>query len=168
MVRVETEGSTESGRRISRRKLVKAAAVGGGLAYAAPFMTSTALAGPGDGHPRCNAVAGEDPKTCGPHPCFDQTICRGEIPDGSFCTCVPREPGNGNEQGEGQCFCHEAQFCAGLTACENSGDCPPGWACASSCCPGGAFCLPPCGTNSTFATTGQLVAAVGQGSTSVG
>jgi hypothetical protein len=156
-------------RGISRRKLIKRAAAGGGIVYAAPFMTSTALAGSDVGHPRCNATVGPDgPVTCGPDPCFDQTGCRGEIPAGSFCTCVPRCPGTGNEQGDGECFCHEVQFCAELTACESAGDCPPGWACTTSCCAGGCFCLPPCGTNPVFGRTGPLVAAVGQGSTSIG
>ncbi|HEU0304922.1 MAG TPA: hypothetical protein VFR32_10120 [Gaiellaceae bacterium] len=142
-------------------------AIGGGVVYAAPFMTSAALAGSEDGNPRCNAVVGPDgPVTCGPDGCFDQTNCSGSIPDGSVCSCVPREPGNGNERGGGQCFCHEVQFCAGLTACESSGDCPPGWACTSSCCPDGPWCLPPCGTNPVFGLAG-LVAAE-SGTTTVG
>src|SRR5215510_3013274 len=96
---------------LSRRRLLKRVAVGGGIVYAAPFMTSAAHAGPTVGKPRCNAVPGEDPKTCGPGSCFDQTVCRGETPEGSFCTCIPRFPGDGNEQGDGQCFCHEASNC---------------------------------------------------------
>jgi hypothetical protein len=167
MVRVDTEGVPVSERRVSRGKLLKGAVLGGGAVYAAPFMTSAALAGPEDGHPRCNAVPGQDPKKCGPDPCGDQTICRGEIPDGSFCTCVPRFPGTGNEHGGGGCFCHEAQLCAGLTACESTDDCPPGWACATSCCPGGAFCLPPCGT-SPLAGSIAGVLALDAGTTSAG
>jgi hypothetical protein len=153
---------------VSRRRLLKRVAIGGGVVYAAPFMTSTALAGPDNGHPRCNALPGESVKTCGPSPCgAEQTDCRGAIPEGSFCTCVPREPGSGNETGEGQCFCHEVQFCADIEPCENTGDCPPGWACTSSCCAPGSFCLPPCGTNPMEA--GSLSALVAlAGSTSAG
>jgi hypothetical protein len=153
---------------LSRRRLLKRVAVGGGIVYAAPFMTSAALAGADDGNPRCNAVVGPDgPIKCGPDSCFDQEQCSGEIPDGSVCSCVPREPGNGNEEGGGQCFCHEVQFCAGLTPCENTGDCPPGWACTSSCCGGGWFCLPPCGTNQVFGGLAAFAAAE-TGSTSAG
>jgi hypothetical protein len=159
-----TEGSEH---RVSRRSLLKRVAVGGGVVYAAPFMTSSAQAGPENGKPRCNAVAGEDPRTCGPDPCVDQTTCRGELPADSLCTCVPRHPGTGNEHGGGECFCHEFQFCDGLTACENSGDCPPGWACTTSCCPDGAFCLPPCGTSSVFASFAAFAAAP-TGATSAG
>jgi hypothetical protein len=150
---------------VSRRKLLKRVAVGGGVVVAAPYMTSAAFAAGDNGNPRCNAVKGETPKKCGPGPCLDQTICRGETPAGSFCTCIPRAPGNGNENGGGQCFCHEASSCADLTACESSGDCPPGWACASSCCPGGTFCHPPCGTNAAGAIAAVVAAA---GATSVG
>jgi hypothetical protein len=168
MVRVETESLPATARRISRKRLLRRVAVAGGALYAAPIMTSTAYAD-GEHAPNCHAfVTPEGPVTCGPDPCAGQTICRGEIPPGSFCTCVPRCPGEGNENGLGQCFCHEVQFCEGLTPCESAGDCPPGWACTESCCPGGCFCLPPCGTNPIFGTTGELLAAVGSGSTSVG
>jgi hypothetical protein len=150
MVRVETE-VPEAERKFSRSKLLKRAAVGGGAVYAAGFMTSAAYAGQGGVH--CNP----SPQACDANnPCFGQTTCSGDIPPGSLCACVPHAQGNG--QG---CFCHEAQFCAGLTPCENNGDCPPSWKCALSCC-GGQLCLPPCGTNPVFASLASLKAAAGQ------
>jgi hypothetical protein len=161
MVRVDTEGVAESERRISRKKLLRRAAVGGGVLYAAPFMTSAALGGPAEGAPRCNTrvVDGTQIRACDQaEPCVGQTVCSGDL-GSNFCTCVPLCPGDDRVGG---CFCHQPQACAGLTACTSSGDCPPTWKCTTSCCssgPGDCFCLPPCGTNAAFASVAAAVAA---------
>lgn len=153
---------TQEGSGVSRRKLLKRAAVGGGMVVATPIMTSSAYAQTGSPNCRANPTPGEgNPVKCNPaQPCAGQTLCGGEIPAGSICTCVPGCKEAGNEA-HGQCFCHEAQFCSGLTPCNSAADCPPGWACSESCCPGGCFCLPPCGTNPIFGTVGALRAASG-------
>lgn len=162
---VETPETREA-RGLSRRKLLKRAAVGGGMLVAAPAMTSTAYGQTGSPNCRANPTPGVgEPVKCNPgEPCLGQTPCGGEIPAGSFCTCIPGCKQQGNQE-SGRCFCHEVSLCAGLTPCESASDCPPGWACAESCCPG-CNCLPPCGTNPVFGTMGALHAA--SGSTSAG
>jgi hypothetical protein len=133
-------------RGVSRRKFLKRAGIAGGLLWASPVFTSAAHA---MGGPHCRS---NGDNRCGPDECADQTLCSG-LAEGQFCTCLTRTNGAG-----AGCFCHEPQSCAGLTACTNPSDCPPGWACADSCC-GPGFCLPPCGTNTAFAGVHALVAS---------
>jgi hypothetical protein len=134
-------------RPLSRRKLLKRAGVVGAGLWALPMMTSSASAGHGGRH-TCGTG-----QQCAGDPCANQTICR---PPDSSCSCVQRTDPSGFV-----CFCHEAQFCSGLTPCAHGADCPPGWACAASCC-AGLNCLPPCGTNEVFGL------AAGGGRTSIG
>jgi len=79
--------------------------------------------------------------------------CHGTA-SGLGCGCVPKVK-NGVETGKG--MCHQAQSCAGLTACTSSGQCKAAlgrnWKCANSCCTG-SFCLPKCGTVGASGKTG--------------
>src|SRR5688500_3827933 len=110
---------------VSRRTLIKRAGVGAAVVGAGTMVTAaSAQAAPGI---NCIHVGG-----CGPF-----IDCASDPHD--CCGCVVTV--------EGCCFCMENVFCEGLHACDHSGACPPGWACATGGCeadPG--FCVPPCGT----------------------
>ena len=121
-------------RAIPRRKMLKRIGAGAAIAWTAPVLTSLrtpAFAqyrlcndGPGVG---C-AVGGDD--------CLGQVACG---PAGSPCGCVRTTSGT--------CFCHAFSFCANVTPCTSSSQCPPDFACAHSCCDpslGSAACLPSC------------------------
>ena len=114
--------------RVSRRRLLKRAGVGVAAVGAGSMLT----AGPAFAAGACHDCA------CGP--------CDGQVP------CQPTHHASGwcVPTTEGCCFCHEGSSCACLDDCTTSGDCPPGWACALSCC-GGFLCLPPAGTQAICA-----------------
>jgi hypothetical protein len=145
-------------RRISRKRLLKRAGVGGAVLLATPVMASTASA---QRLPRFTCRDGGCGVDCevGGNPCGGQTNCTN--PDERFCTCLCRTAGPNNPAG--RCFCHEPSSCGDLPPCTRQADCPADWACAASCCSYDAsqkFCHPPCGT-----TTG---AGALSGRTSVG
>lgn len=108
---------------ISRRRMLKRIGAAGAVAWVTPVISSlttpahAAGTQPAGGCSDCSSVC-------------PQAIC------GETCGCLPTV--------EETCFCHEFSACADLTSCASSEDCPPGWACASSCC-GVPLCLPPCG-----------------------
>jgi hypothetical protein len=108
--------------RVSRRRLLKRAGVGAAVLGAGSLVTAGTASAAGN----CNA--GE----C--HACTHTPSCT----DGHHGTggCVPTT--------EGCCFCHEPSFCFCLPSCTASSQCPPGWACAMTCC-GGFLCVPPLG-----------------------
>ena len=114
-------------RSVSRKTLIKRAGIGAAAVGAGTMVTAaSAQAAPGI---NCIHVGG-----CGPF-----IDCASDPHD--CCGCVTTV--------EGCCFCMENMFCEGLHACDHSGACPPGWACATGGCeadPG--FCVPPCGTAS--------------------
>jgi hypothetical protein len=135
-------------RQVTRRKLLKRVGVGGAVLLAAPVVTSTASA---QRLPRFVCKQGCE---VGGDPCGGQRPCTNA--DERFCTCLLSN--------SGRCYCHEPSFCSDLPACTVQADCPDDWACATSCCAGGKFCHPPCGT----VIVAGAAAAAGGGKTSVG
>lgn len=93
-------------------------------------------------------------------PACTENGCHGTA-TGQGCGCVPKV-NNAGPTGKG--MCHQGQSCAGLTSCTTSGQCKialgRNWKCANSCCAGGSFCLPKCGT--------AAGAPAGSGKTSLG
>jgi hypothetical protein len=82
--------------------------------------------------------------------CFGQGECNG---GGNGCACS-RTWDDGN-------FCHQSTSCGSVVSCTTTADCPPGWACAYSCCDG-LTCLPPCNdVTPTAATDGGQMSAPG-------
>jgi hypothetical protein len=117
-------------RSVSRRNLLKGAAIGGAAAWGAPLiMTGTAYAG--KFNKKCADVA---VATGGP----GCAICTG-LPacgvGGATCFCFVTAAGC--------CFCANNAACSSLTPCRTKRDCPRGWDCAYTCC-GGLTCNPPC------------------------
>jgi len=107
-----------------------------------------ALFPPGPERGACISAAAK-----GEGPCFN--LCDatggacGDVPFcGEGCACQPTAEGPG--------FCNNISSCADLVACEATSDCPPGWACSATCCPG-LVCIPPCGTvaGAGVASTGR-------------
>ncbi len=94
------------------------------------------------------AEANEQQRACrdAGDPACTELGCHGTDPTGT-CGCVPKVK-NGVETGRG--MCHQSQSCSGLRSCQTSGECRAAlgrnWKCANSCCPGGSFCLPKCGS----------------------
>jgi hypothetical protein len=84
-------------------------------------------------------------RDAGDPPCTENG-CHGTA-TGQGCGCVPKVR-DGVEVGRG--ICHQGQSCAGLTPCTRSSQCREAlgknWKCTNSCCTGGSFCLPKCGT----------------------
>jgi hypothetical protein len=120
----------EEERKVSRRDVLKRIGAGALVAWTAPIVTSIGARAFAS---RPARKACED-KTCGPDPCFDQSVCASPQ---SGCTCLATT--------DGPCYCHQGSSCDALTPCTNRHECPPGWACAASCCEG-TLCVPPCGT----------------------
>lgn len=120
---------------VSRRDALKKMAVTAAGFWAVPVISSFRSPAFANTSPACD---------CDPlEPCSGLDDCGG--PDAE-CGCVPTTV-------SGECFCHQAQGCDGLTACTTQADCvssttvPAGSVCAFSCCgaAGQAYCLPPCG-----------------------
>ncbi len=110
--------------RVSRRRLLKRAGVGAAVIGAGSMVTAGTASAVGFCH------------DCSCSPCGSGNGCGHWFGHGVCTACVPTT--------EGCCFCHEGIACDGATGCANSGDCPPGWACAATCC-GGLICVPPAG-----------------------
>jgi hypothetical protein len=123
---VESPGR-ESEQRLSRRDLIKKAAVTGGIVWATPvIMTSPAFA------------AG----TVGTPPVGHCTVfvC-GEVP--TRCSGTPLGPCARIGTVEGDCVCVAFGTGCSLPTCSSSTDCPPGSACVGpGCCGGPAFAHP--------------------------
>ena len=110
--------------RVSRRKLLKRAGVGAAVVGAGSMVTSSTAGAAAETEPHVCIHAGG---------CF---ACSGQPTCGNCCGCVITV--------EGCCFCHEAVFCGDATPCHTSSQCPPGFACALTCCGGGPICVPRC------------------------
>ena len=137
---------------VTRRKLIKRAGIGAAAVMASPVIASSAQA-----ESARKQVCGKG-CPCAGDCCFNQTPCK---PASSACTCIQRLagptgpcPGTPNDPRARRCFCHQGSFCRDLSPCTRGADCPPGWACACSCCsytPDDLFCHPPCGTQAGVA-----------------
>jgi hypothetical protein len=126
---------------VSRRTMLKRIGIAGTVAWVTPVVTS--LSTP--------AFAASVP-TGG---CSNVAACNFPVNQcGTRCTCVPTT--------EGTAFCHQGFTCGTTDACTSSSQCPEGWACTTTCCPGGTFCAPPCGT------TNRQTAGTSTGATSIG
>jgi hypothetical protein len=127
------DAETQVDRSVSRRSLLKGAAVGGAAVWGIPaIMTGTAFAGKANKDCTAAAVGGAD-TACG--------VCSGQVDCGNGCTCIIDV--------NGCCFCHQPQSC-NLQPCRRKADCPRGWDCAWSCC-GTPLCIPPCNVLSASA-----------------
>ena len=131
---------------VTRRKLLKRAGVGAAVVGAGSMVTAVTA----------GAAVNPSPETCihagGCFACGDQPHC------GTCCSCVITV--------EGCCLCHEFVFCADAHPCHTSTQCPPGWACAHTCCFGGdPICVPQCTGNPHPPVCSRAAAA---GATSAG
>jgi len=119
----------------SRRTVLKKAAVGAGMVFVAPVITSF----------ETKAAAQSLQATCGTkYVCGNTANCG---PAGSGCLCTLTI--------EGLLFCSNDFVCGTTNTCTTSSDCPPGWYCqaAGTGCCGAGVCLPPCGTAVAVSTT---------------
>ena len=112
---------------VTRRKLLKRAGVGAAALGAGSLVTAGTASAIGHCH------------DCACDHCPSQSGCDPHFPSSA---CFPTT--------EGCCFCGEGNvLCASLSACDTTGDCPPGWACTLSCCSAvfeyGPLCIPPPG-----------------------
>jgi hypothetical protein len=113
--------------RISRRRALKRMGAATAVAWTAPVLSSI----------RTPAFA--QTYACPDDDCAHIGPCAlGGCPAG--CTCL-QEATDATKT-----LCHQGSPCVQLPACTTCADCPSGWICAFSCCPGGPFCHPPCGT----------------------
>lgn len=113
--------------RVTRGKLLKRAGVGAAALGAGSMISAAGASAAAAPSTACIAAGG-----CGSafQPCM------------SHCGC------NCAVTLEGCCICMQNVTCTGLTQCTNSGQCPPGWACATGGCgttPTHGACVPPCG-----------------------
>ncbi len=116
--------------RVSRGRLLKRAGVGAAVLGAGSMVTAATASANASPSLSCISVSG-----CGI--CATQGLgCEGN----ECCGCAITT--------EGCCFCIANVSCVGLPSCATSSkQCPPGWACAYTCCNGGAtpVCVPHCG-----------------------
>jgi hypothetical protein len=124
-----------SDRRIGRRRALAEIAALGAIAWSAPLIVSKpSYAAERRRSNACVAAAIEsDQPACG--------VCQSQIPCGfgSKCGCVVTT--------NGCCFCHQHAVCDDLQRCKRTDQCPPGYACAYTCCfemGFGTVCVPPC------------------------
>lgn len=122
--------------RLSRRTMIKRIGAATAVAWTAPVLSSLRTPAFAD-YGVCRDPQGVG-CAVGGDPCFGQQAC------GAGCTCL-------NTPNE-LCICHVCILCSAVTPCKNTAECPPGWACSASCCPGLNrdpnlfFCHPQCGT----------------------
>lgn len=107
----------ETSNRISRRSMIKRVGAATAVAWTAPVLSSLRTPAFADYGVCRECALGDDF-------CFNQPTCgtAGANP----CSCL-RTEGNA-------CACHACVLCSSATPCENTGQCPPGWVCALSCC----------------------------------
>ncbi len=112
---------------LTRREMLKKAALVGAVAWTVPIVGSFNT-------PAFGQVQ-SPPCDCSGPACRGADDCGGV---GKNCNCLATV--------EGDCFCHQGVSCGatGVVPCTSSTQCPPGWACAFSCC-AGSQCHPPCG-----------------------
>src|SRR5438552_158797 len=107
-------------RGLSRRDVIKRAAVVGAVAWSAPMISSI----------RTPAFAASLPPGCASATCETFVACATPTPGvcvGDFCICAEAT------QGGGFCLCNS--FCADLTQCPNGqGDCPGNTTCVQNTC----------------------------------
>jgi hypothetical protein len=137
---------------LSRRKLLKRAGIGAAAAaWTVPFLSSTASAGVDIESLRQRCTDGGLAPTC---PSCGSVTCGTK--NGTTCFCFVGVKGG---IGSGCCECVGNFFCSGARACTSNADCPRGFKCTKTCCPGGTFCAPACGRGINSAGGSGLTAA---------
>jgi hypothetical protein len=135
--------------RVSRRRLLKRAGIGAAALGAGSMLTaSSAGAQPHHGDQACIDAGG-----C--------AVCNGQQSCGSDCFC--------SLSVDGCCSCYQNYFCDGAPTCHHNSDCPPGWACLTTCCSVfgyGMTCAAPCGFNEVAAQGSGPMAGGGGGAAS--
>ena len=118
-----------SEKRVTRGRLLKRAGIGAAALGAGSLVTAGTAGAAFPPSKECTTVGG-----CGV--CSDPA----QVTCGSGCGCVVTV--------EGCCHCHQGISCGNphAIACTKSSQCPPGWACARTCCNGfEPICVPHCG-----------------------
>jgi hypothetical protein len=127
-----------SGARESRRSVLRKIAVGGAVAWSAPvLLSSPASAATGSPQPTTTTESTLPPQCdSGPWECGNDLVLCGTSGLDGICNCDTDVHGNDFCWGNFPCGDPRVVDCAANT------DCPPGWACTTTCC--GQTCAPPC------------------------
>ncbi len=136
-----SEETTAAEGGLTRREMLKKAALVGAVAWTAPIVGSFNA-------PAFGQVT-SPPCDCNVTPCHGLDDCGGV---GTPCNCLPSV--------EGDCFCHNSSPCDNpqIKPCAATSECPTGWTCAPSCCSGNR-CLPPCGVSAGAGAGGPSTTA---------
>jgi hypothetical protein len=140
--------------RISRRRMIKRLGAATAVAWTAPILSTL-------GSPALAQLAPCYGRTCTePCPTFGPECGADGPPGNPACICLPAK----GPQGEDTCFCHGCVCGCTGAVCTTSAQCPAGWGCIRSCCPGTEFqCAPPCGPQSDPNCPNGCFAAQGVG-----
>src|SRR2546421_7382495 len=138
---------------ITRRKVLKRAAVGAAGVWSVPLFASAASAKSSRGLAgNISACSTTSPNTGFLVPSCEFQNC-GHV-NGTDCFCYPgaRAQKNGVARSSGCCACAGNEFCSQSPPCPGGpAQCPAGWKCTFNFC-GGQTCVPPCGQGIAIAS----------------